>query len=72
MRKDAGINPNISSGNNSVKNKKSLIHFRGTMKNNFFTNNPGQAHHQDLHMTQSGVTLTLNHGESNSLLVNGD
>ena len=34
---------NSSSGQNSVKNKKSLIHFRGTMKNNFFTNNPNPA-----------------------------
>jgi hypothetical protein len=32
---------NPSSGNNSVKNKKSLIHFRGTMKNNFFSNGQG-------------------------------
>jgi hypothetical protein len=30
----------VGGGTNNVKNKKSLIHFRGTLKNNFFTNNP--------------------------------
>lgn len=69
----AGINPNP--GNNSVKNKKSLIHFRGTMKNNFFSNNQGAGGQpslhggQDHHITQSGVSLTLNHGDSNTLLI---
>jgi len=50
---------------NNVKNKKSLIHFRGTLKNNFFTNNPqqqqnhGQASSGDHH-----GSLTLNNNDS--------
>ena len=48
------------------------------MKNNFFTSNQGQPSlhgGQDHHITQSGVSLTLNHGDnsiSNTLLIGAD
>jgi hypothetical protein len=51
--------------NNHVKNKKSLIHFRGTLKNNFFTNNP-HPHSNEQHLHHPG-NLTLNTNDSNTI-----
>ena len=62
-----GLNNTIIPGVNNVKNKKSLIHFRGTMKNNFFTNN-----NHDMINNNNSAHDTCANTMSSTIIIGGD